>query len=192
MDPNQIKVFANQSFAYQLLKGIEYCHSNRVLHRDLKPANILIDKEGNLKIADFGLSKVFEYSNSKYSHDIITLWYRPPEVLLGCNEYNSSIDIWSFGCIFAEMLLGKPFFQGDSEIGQIFKIFEKMGTPSEENWPGINNFPHFKFSFPQFKNKDLHSILKDADPNAVDLLYHVLSLDPKKRISAKSALSHVD
>ena len=192
MDPNQIKVFANQSFAYQLLKGIEYCHSNRVLHRDLKPANILIDKEGNLKIADFGLSKVFEYSNSKYSLDIMTLWYKSPEVLLGCNEYNSSIDIWSFGCIFAEMLLGKPFFQGDSEIGQIFKIFEKMGTPSEENLPGINNFPHFKSSFPQFKNKDLHSILKDADPNAVDLLYHVLSLDPKKRISAKSALSHVD
>lgn len=99
---------------YQLLKGIDYCHSHRVLHRDLKPQNLLIDKKGDLKLADFGLARAIGIPVRTYTHEVVTLWYRAPEILLGAKQYSTPVDIWSVGCIFAELVTKRPLFPGDS------------------------------------------------------------------------------
>lgn len=112
-----------KKFTYQILQATAYCHAHRVMHRDLKPQNLLIDKDGNVKLADFGLARAFGLPVKTYTHEVVTLWYRAPEILLGCKEYSTPIDIWSIGCIFAEMAQRKALFIGDSEIDQIFKIF---------------------------------------------------------------------
>lgn len=112
-----------RKFLLQLCEGIYYCHAHRVLHRDLKPQNLLIDKDGNLKLADFGLARAFGVPLRTYTHEVVTLWYRAPEILLGGRQYSTGVDMWSVGCIFAEMCSRKPLFPGDSEIDEIFKIF---------------------------------------------------------------------
>lgn len=114
----------HQSYLYQLLSGIAWCHTRRVLHRDLKPQNVLLDRRGALKLADFGLGRAFGLPMQSYTHEIVTLWYRPPEVLLGAQRYSCAVDVWGAGCIFAEMAAKQPLFLGDSEIDQIFKIFQ--------------------------------------------------------------------
>ena len=121
LDPNTVR-----SFMYQLLKGTAFCHENRVLHRDLKPQNLLIDRDGNLKLADFGLARAFGVPLRTYTHEVVTLWYRAPEILLGGRQYSTGVDMWSVGCIFAEMCTRKPLFPGDSEIDEIFKIFRYL------------------------------------------------------------------
>lgn len=103
-----------------------FCHQRRVLHRDLKPQNLLIDNNGNLKIADFGLARAFGVPVRAYTHEVVTLWYRAPEVLLGSPRYSCPVDIWSVGCIMAELITKKPLFQGDSEIDQLFRIFRYL------------------------------------------------------------------
>ena len=129
-----------KKFMSQLVEGVRYCHSHRVLHRDLKPQNLLIDRDGNLKLADFGLARAFGVPLRTYTHEVrsiagrsspkiangtqvVTLWYRSPEILLGGRQYSTGVDMWSVGCIFAEMCTRKPLFPGDSEIDEIFKIF---------------------------------------------------------------------
>lgn len=113
-----------KKFMSQLCEGVKYCHSHRILHRDLKPQNLLIDREGNLKLADFGLARAFGVPLRTYTHEVVTLWYRAPEILLGGRQYSTGVDMWSVGCIFAEMCTKKPLFPGDSEIDEIFKIFK--------------------------------------------------------------------
>ena len=108
------------------------------MHRDIKPANLLICKDGVIKLADFGLARAFGIPVRVYTHEVVTLWYRAPEILLGSNKYSCPVDIWSIGCIFAEMANKRPLFQGDSEIDQLFRIFRVLRTPNEEIWPGIN------------------------------------------------------
>ena len=134
-----------QSYLKQLLLGIAYCHSHRVLHRDLKPQNLLIDRNNNaLKLADFGLARAFGIPIRTYTHEVVTLWYRAPEILLGSKHYSTPVDVWSIGCIFSEMSNQRPLFPGDSEIDQLYKIFQMLGTPDEENWPEVSHLPDYK------------------------------------------------
>ena len=150
----QVIFFSKQSFLFQLLKGLMCCHSNRILHRDLKPQNLLINKKGELKLADFGLARATGIPVKNYSHEVVTLWYRPPDVLMGSTHYTSTIDIWSTGCIFAEMVNGKPLFPGSSNQDQLLRIFKILGTPNEKVWPGIVDLkPEYKVSFLNKKKK---------------------------------------
>lgn len=177
-------------FMVQLVKGTMYCHSHRILHRDLKPQNLLIDKEGNLKVADFGLARAFGVPLRSYTHEVVTLWYRAPEILLGSRQYSTGIDMWSVGCIFAEMITRKPLFPGDSEIDEIFKIFRILGTPNEDSWPGVTTLPNFKATFPKWVRKDIESHIPGIDEIGSDLLQNLLHFDPAMRISAKRSLHH--
>ncbi len=116
----------------QLLQGLVHCHKRRIMHRDLKPSNLLIDSKGqHLKIADFGLARTFGLPLKSYTHEVVTLWYRAPEILLGQKVYSTAVDMWSVGAIFYEMAHKRPLFYGDSEIGQIFKIFKTRPQPSK-------------------------------------------------------------
>lgn len=179
-----------KKFMSQLIEGIRYCHAHRVLHRDLKPQNLLINQEGNLKLADFGLARAFGVPLRTYTHEVVTLWYRAPEILLGGRQYSTGVDMWSAGCIFAEMCTRKPLFPGDSEIDEIFKIFRILGTPSEQDWPGVTSFPDFKPSFPKWNRTDVAAVVPALDDNGLDLLDALLVYDPAGRISAKQACQH--
>lgn len=122
----------------------------------------------------------------------VTLWYRAPEILLGSQEYSTPIDIWSIGCIFAELCLKKSLFEGDSDIDQLFKIFQILGTPDKEVWPEIHLLPHFKETFPKWNPVKLSNIFVDLDVNGINLLKKLLYYDPNQRITAKQALQHVN
>ncbi|KAJ0414882.1 kinase-like domain-containing protein [Aspergillus carlsbadensis] len=179
-----------KKFMAQLVEGIRYCHSHRILHRDLKPQNLLIDRDGNLKLADFGLARAFGVPLRTYTHEVVTLWYRSPEILLGGRQYSTGVDMWSCGAIFAEMCTRKPLFPGDSEIDEIFKIFRLLGTPDETIWPGVTSFPDFKPTFPRWKREESHNLVPGLDEDGLDLLEAFLEYDPARRISAKQACMH--
>ncbi|CAG8340888.1 unnamed protein product, partial [Penicillium nalgiovense] len=175
-----------KKFMAQLLEGIRYCHSHRILHRDLKPQNLLIDREGTLKLGDFGLARAFRIPLRRYTHEVVTLWYRAPEILLGGRLYSTGIDMWSVGAIFAEMCTRKPLFPADSEIEEIFTIFRLLGTPDEENWPGVTALPDYKATFPQWK-RSRTTLVPGLESAGSDLLESLLQYDPAKRLSAKQA-----
>merc|ERR1719346_241626 len=187
-DPNLVK-----SYTYQILQAMLFCHQRRVLHRDLKPQNLLIDKNGAIKLADFGLDRAFGIPVRVYTHEVVTLWYRAPEILLGSTKYSCPVDMWSIGCIFAEMANKRPLFQGDSEIDQLFRIFRVLRTPTDDIWPGVSSLPDFKATFPAWTNYSLSAQIKDdanINDQGIKLLEEMLVYDPAKRISAKKALSH--
>lgn len=175
----------------QVFRGLQFIHSNRIIHRDLKPQNILLDNNNNIKIADFGLSRSFQLPFKPYTKSVQTLWYRAPELLLNSKSYDTSIDIWSVGCIFAELVTGVPLFSGTSEKDVVLKIFQVLGTPSLESWPGLKDCKSVPQDLPQWSKVTLSSIFSDLDENGVSLLQGLLELNPQKRLSASEALNHV-
>jgi serine/threonine protein kinase len=182
-----------KDFARQLLTGIEFCHANRIIHRDLKPQNLLIDSNMRLKIADFGLARAFSLPVPQYTHEVVTVWYRPLEILLGSKLYSIPVDIWGIGCILAEMATGGPLFAGDSEIDTAFKIFQKLGTPTEAMWPGLAQLPDFKPTFPKWQPKgwaNIRNTLAQIGTTGIDLLERLMRYNPSVRISAREALQH--
>lgn len=180
-----------KSYLYQLLRGVAYCHARRVLHRDLKPQNLLIDRFGYLKLADFGLARAFGIPLRPLTHEVVTLWYRPPEILLGSRQYSTPVDIWSIGCIFAEMVTKRPLFPGDSEIDELFRIFRTLGTPNDDVWPGVSALPEYApTNFPHWQAVPLSKVVPQLDSLGLDLLSRMLKYEPSKRISAREALEH--
>lgn len=171
---------------HQMLDALAFCHKHRVIHRDLKPQNMLVDRDGHIKLADFGLARVFNFPMRKYTHEVITLWYRAPEILLGTKMYNTGVDLWSLGCIFAEMIMRRTLFPGDSEIDQLYRIFRLMGTPTEETWPGVTTLPDYKPIFPKWDPQPMPNEI--ALVGAMDVFKAMMLYDPIKRISAKDAL----
>ena len=132
-----------KSYVQMTLKAVAYCHSCWVLHRDLKPNNLLIAPNGALKLADFGLARVFGSPNRRFTHQVFARWYRAPELLLGSKIYGPGVDLWAVGCIFAELMLRRPFVPGSSDIDQLGRIYQQLGTPTEETWPGHKNLPDY-------------------------------------------------
>jgi serine/threonine protein kinase len=185
MQPMLIK-----SYTYQILAGLCYCHCRRVIHRDMKPQNLLLNRQGLIKLCDFGLARAFTIPLRSYTHEVVTLWYRAPEILLGSQFYSIGVDVWSVGCITAEMFNGRPLFPGDSEIDEIHQIFKIMGTPTEERWPGVTQLSGYKTTFQKWTKRPIAEVVPTADPLALDLIEKMLDYDPSKRISAKTALDH--
>lgn len=205
---------------WQILSGLHACHKNRIIHRDLKCSNVLMNNEGDVKLADFGLARKMG-DKKRMTPKVITLWYRPPELLLGNQEYTEAVDMWSAGCIMAELLLDKHFLPGNKESDQVEKIFAMFGYPTERTWPGIFSGPvedgkldEKKFplitSFPQeFTDRKGNKVLrstkgefekkmknpvnpfhKDMTEACMDLLRRLLAIDPSRRISAYEACQH--
>ncbi|XP_019463638.1 PREDICTED: cyclin-dependent kinase G-2-like isoform X2 [Lupinus angustifolius] len=187
-----------KSMMKQLLEGVKYIHDNWVIHRDLKTSNILLDNEGHLKICDFGLSRQYGSPLKPYTPVVVTLWYRAPELLLGAKEYSTAIDMWSVGCIMAELISKEALFAGKSEVEQLDKIVRTLGTPDEKIWPGLSKLPGSKGKFV----KQPYSILRRKfrassfiglpvlSELGFDLLEKLLTYDPEKRITAEDALLH--
>ncbi|KAH9311646.1 hypothetical protein KI387_026681, partial [Taxus chinensis] len=176
-------------YMQQLLQGLEHCHEKGVLHRDIKGSNLLVDKDGILKIADFGLGTSFEpYQKQPLTNRVITLWYRPPELLLGVTEYGVAIDLWSAGCLLGELFTGKPIMPGRTEVEQLHKIFKLCGSPSEEYWKKLKS-PNTTMFKPQHSYKrNLAESFRDLSAEGLYLLNMLLALDPADRGTASRAL----
>ncbi|CAF1498801.1 unnamed protein product [Rotaria sp. Silwood1] len=174
----------SKSYLKQMLLGIDYIHSNSMLHRDLKPQNILIDWIGSLKLADFGLGRHFQMPMRMYTHEVITLWYRSPEILLGAKTYTTSVDLWSIGTIFAEITHNRALF---ADIHTKI-LYLYLGTPDDITWPGFSTMPDHKKTFPQWKAQNMAQLLCNLSPDALQLTLQMLIYDPDRRITAKSAL----
>ncbi|CAG9580316.1 unnamed protein product [Danaus chrysippus] len=182
-----------KSYLRQLLEGVAYCHAHRVLHRDLKPQNLLVDVEGHIKLADFGLARAFGIPVRAYTHEVVTLWYRAPEILLGAKFYSTAVDVWSLACIYAEMASGRTLFPGDSEIDQLFRVFRALGTPGEDVWPGARLLPDYRAAFPRWPRREARLLLPPAAraaPHAAGLFESMLRYEPSERVSARAALLH--
>ncbi|CAH0713231.1 unnamed protein product, partial [Brenthis ino] len=180
-----------KSFMYQLLRGLAFCHSHNVLHRDLKPQNLLINKNGELKLADFGLARAFGIPVKCYSAEVVTLWYRPPDVLFGAKLYTTSIDMWSAGCIFAELAnSGRPLFPGSDVDDQLKRIFKLLGTPNEDTWPGVTQLPDYKPLAAYQPSLGLAQVVPRLPARGRDLLARLLTCNPALRMPADDAMAH--
>lgn len=184
-------IFQIKCIIRQMLEGLYQCHSAGIMHRDVKPSNLLINTEGVLKLADFGLTTSF-IGSTYLSNNVVSLYYRPPELLMGSHSYGPEIDMWSVGCILIEMMTNNYLFAGANESEQLDLIFRIFGTPSEDLWPGVSQLSGWgnvetKKRYPP---QDLKQVLNFLSPEALDLAMRLLTLDPKKRISSFEALQH--
>lgn len=181
-----------RSYLRQLLSALQHCHARLILHRDLKPQNILVDGAGHLKLADFGLARAAAVPLRAYTREVVTLWYRAPELLLGARLYSAAVDIWSAAAIALEMAAGRAAFPGDSEIDQLFRVFRALGTPAGGS---LRALPDFRAVFPCWPARSVSRLLPgslpsvDAEPLA-ELLTAMLRYEPRQRASARQALQH--
>lgn len=189
LNPKNVKLFL-----FQLFRGLSYCHERQILHRDLKPQNLLISEIGELKLADFGLARAKSIPSHTYSHEVVTLWYRPPDVLLGSRNYSTSLDIWGVGCIFIEMVGGSPAFPGVRDpFDQLDKIWRILGTPSADYWESFDPLPNLKKGqIVSYRAQSLTQAFPKLSSIAFgeELAELCLRLQPRLRISAKDALKH--
>ncbi|KAJ0399629.1 hypothetical protein P43SY_008826 [Pythium insidiosum] len=184
-------------FMYQMLCAMKYVHSANVIHRDLKPSNILVNPNCELKICDFGLARgIFPEEELELTEYVVTRWYRAPEIMLGCMKYTKEVDVWSMGCIFAEMMSRKPLFPGQDYIDQLHLIMNALGAPSDQELYFLTNARARKFMNAEYHKrggnvvKPLSQMFSDAPPDALDLLVKMLVIDPNKRITIDEALGH--
>jgi serine/threonine protein kinase len=177
---------------YQIILGVSYSHAQRVIHRDLKPQNILI-KGSTPKIADFGLARAVTTPHMPFTREVVTLWYRAPEILLGSARYSTPVDLWSCGCILAEMAIGQALFNGDSEFGTLMRIFEICGTPTEETFPGVGDLPHFSPNFPKWTKPRFQSLLQlgpSITAEGLELLKGLLVYPAAERLTPRKVCRH--
>lgn len=146
--------------------------------------------EGELKLADFGLARAFGIPVRSYTHEVVTLWYRAPDVLMGSNKYSTPVDIWSVGCIFAEMVNGAPLFPGSSDEDQLKRIFKVLGTPNKNTWPGMKDLPELKVNYANYPQQDMKKLVPRLDDAGIDLLLRMLEYEPNNRITADDAMKH--
>lgn len=186
-----------KGFIYQLIRGVAFCHANLILHRDLKPQNLLVSKRGELCIADFGLARPFGAPSRIYNNEVVTLWYRSPDVLLGSVLYSTNVDIWSIGCIMAELVRGTPLFPGADPQDQLRKIFKCLGTPNLSTWPGVEELEGWKKRdvlfetwAQEYKAIPFESLFPMLEPAGRELLSRLLAYPPEHRIPAHEALRH--
>ncbi|GME90205.1 unnamed protein product [[Candida] boidinii] len=184
-----------QYFIYQTLRALKALHSADVLHRDLKPSNLLLNSNCDLKICDFGLARSIASTDDNFgfmTEYVATRWYRAPEIMLTFQEYTTAIDVWSVGCILAEMLSGKPLFPGSDYHNQLWLIIEILGTPMMEDYNSIKSRRAKEYirTLPFRKKQDFVNLFPNANPQAVDLLEKLLTFNPKKRLTVEQALEH--
>lgn len=179
-----------KSWLLMALRGLHHCHRNFILHRDLKPNNLLLSPEGHLKLADFGLARSLANPRENMTSNVVTRWYRAPELLFNANHYTGAIDVWSVGAIFAELMLRIPYLPGASDTDQIDVTFKALGTPTEALWPGVSSIPGFK-TYPKYNvptKQELQNRFLAASDNALELMNAMLLYNPAKRIDAENAL----
>lgn len=164
------------------------CH---LQSQDLKPNNLLISPQGELKIADFGMARDLASTGQRMTPVVITLWYRPPELLMGSRHYSTTVDMWSVGCIFAELLVRRPFLTGEAELQQLSRIWQVLGAPTEKDWPGMKSLPLHMPPSEQYPKPNLRLIFPAASPDTVDMIAKLLVYDPSKRMSANEVRVHL-
>ncbi|KAH9006845.1 Pkinase-domain-containing protein, partial [Lactarius hatsudake] len=180
-----------KSLCEQMLAGLAYLHHKGIIHRDIKGSNILVNNRGELKLADFGLARFYhKRRRSDYTNRVITLWYRPPELLFGTTVYGPEVDMWSAGCIMLELFTKRPIFQGNDEIHQLEFIFKILGTPTQERWPGVSKLPWYELVKPKeaIPNHFRDLFRKWLSPAGLDLAEELLAFDPLHRVTALQAL----
>ncbi|ELP89766.1 cell division protein kinase, putative [Entamoeba invadens IP1] len=174
----------------QLLEAVAYLHTHRILHRNIEPANVLICQQQTVKLANFTYARQIAIPLRDYTYEVVAKWYKAPELLLGAKAYGTGIDMWAVGCVIAEMVNGKPLFQGNALIEQVFMIFELLGKPNEKTWEGVTHMQYWSDLLPNFSGTGVENICGKAGSDGVDLISKMLVCDPSQRIEAKDALKH--